>query len=255
MTDPTNVTGISPKFDPKLASEIETELQGTKKRHPAKGSETTQETLERVPTGPRPTEPTPAKEKNPKRVAAAEKTQARLREEREAEEAKRQTAQQKRAEQFELQESKRATRYMPDIQPVLWVAITIATLNILTAGLVSYFTLTDVAGWMMLPVPWLDYVVPGFIELFILFSSIDYVVSESRVKRSGRLPFWVMVGTTGIAVVSQAAHALEAWLETGQVPWFGWFGVALSAVAPLVIVYISKRLTALVFTEPIEEEK
>jgi hypothetical protein len=52
-------------------------------------------------------------------------------------------------------------------------------------------------------------------------------------------------------VVGNAAHTFYEWTILGPVPWEGWIGVGLASVVPLVVVYISKRLTQVVFAEPI----
>lgn len=157
-----------------------------------------------------------------------------------------------REAKYEEQESKRATRIMPDTNHSLWVALAMAGVGLVTSFVVSYSTLVAVAGWMRLEWDVLNWVVPGFIEVMILFSTIDYIIVRSR-GASGRVPFWAMVGFSAIAVVGNFAHSLASWLESGEVPWYGWIGILLSAVTPLVVVYLSKRASALVFSEVIEE--
>ena len=149
-------------------------------------------------------------------------------------------------------EAKRATRLQPDTKGSLAVALSIAVVNLATAGAISYATLVAVAEWMKLPWDGLNWVVPGFVELLIIFSSLDYLISKSR-GATGRAPFWAMVGFTLIAVVANAAHSISEWGTdfTGE-NWQALIGVGLSAAAPFVVVYIAERLAALVFTDGAE---
>lgn len=155
-------------------------------------------------------------------------------------------------ELWEKQEAQRAPRLMPDTKATLWVFVAGAGIAILTSFTVSYTTLVAVAEWMRLPVTELRYIVPGFIEVIIVLSGLDYIIERSR-GGSGRVPFWVMIAFTGVAVVGNVAHTVGEWMnETGTVPWQGMIGAGLAALAALAVVYITKRLTVTVFAEPIE---
>jgi hypothetical protein len=141
-------------------------------------------------------------------------------------------------------EGKRATRLQPDTRGALGVALGIAVVNLATAGAISYATLVAVAGWMRLPWEPLAWVVPGFIELLIVFSTLDYLISRSR-GESARAPFWAMVAFSAIAVVANGAHTVGEW--GADFDWRAAIGTVLAATAPLVVIYTSKRLAALVF--------
>lgn len=152
----------------------------------------------------------------------------------------------KRAER----ESKRAKRVHPDTPHSLMVALIMAAFPVLTAGAISYFTTVSVADWMRLPaeIPWLRYVVPGMEEALVLFASLDYIISESRRKGSGRWPFWAMIGFSSINVLGNAAHTIVGWGSGfGGSHWQSYIGVILSAASAFVVVYMSKRISALVF--------
>jgi uncharacterized membrane protein SirB2 len=152
---------------------------------------------------------------------------------------------------YQEQEAKRATRMMADTPPVLWALLILSSIALLTSFVFSYFALVEVAVWMRPPQEWLTLLVPGFIELVIVLSALDYVVARSR-GESGRTPFWMMIAMSAVAVIGNAAHTFYEWLaEFDAVPWEGWLGVALSAIVPLIVVYISKRITSTVFSEPI----
>lgn len=151
---------------------------------------------------------------------------------------------------YQEQEAKRATRIMADTGPVLMTLLILSGIALLTSFVFSYFALVEVAVWMRPPQEWLTLLVPGFIELVIVLSALDYVVARSR-GESGRTPFWMMIGMSAIAVIGNAAHTFYEWSVEGPVPWEGWLGVTLSAIVPLIVVYISKRITSTVFSEPI----
>lgn len=151
---------------------------------------------------------------------------------------------------YKEQEAKRATRIMADTGPVLMTLLILSGIALLTSFVFSYFALVEVAVWMRPPQEWLTLLVPGFIELVIVLSALDYVVARSR-GESGRTPFWMMIAMSAIAVVGNAAHTFYEWSVEGPVPWEGWLGVVLSAIVPLIVVYISKRITSTVFSEPI----
>lgn len=161
------------------------------------------------------------------------------------------TQRQARIDAYNAQESKRATRIMADTNPVIRVLLVLNSIALLTAFVFSYFALVEVAVWMRPPAEWLTFLVPGFIELVIVISAVDYVVTKSR-GGTGRVPFIAMIAASLIAVVGNAAHTVYEWLVDGAIPWEGYIGIALAAIVPLVVVYISKRLTVTVFSEPIK---
>lgn len=156
-------------------------------------------------------------------------------------------AESRRARQLEV-ESKRATPVQPDTKTSVAVLLTLAGISLGTAFSISYATMVAVAEWMKLPWAGLQWIVPGAIEVLILFSSYDYIVSESRKYGSGRMPFWTMIGFSALAVLANGAHTISQWgSDFGGQNWQGWIGTALSASAPFVVVYVAKRLSVLVF--------
>jgi hypothetical protein len=158
-----------------------------------------------------------------------------------------------RQERFLEQEERRATRLLPDTNGSLVIALVLATIGLLTSFVVSYFTLVSVASWMRLPWDGLDFIVPGFIEVMILFGTYDYIITRSRGNK-GFTPMASMILFSLLAVVGNASHTITEWQADGVVPWFGWIGVIMSAFVPFVVVYISKRLSTLVFVENLTED-
>lgn len=158
-----------------------------------------------------------------------------------------------RQERFLEQEERRATRLLPDTNGSLVIALLLATVALLTSFVVSYFTLVSVASWMRLPWDGLDFIVPGFIEVMILFGTYDYIITRSR-GNNGIVPMASMILFSLLSVVGNASHTISEWQADGEVPWFGWIGVTMSAFVPFVVVYISKRLSTLVFVENLTED-
>jgi predicted membrane protein len=160
----------------------------------------------------------------------------------------------RRLERKAEREARRARPLPIDTRITLSIALIIGTIVIATAFTISYATMVSVASWMKLPWEPLIYAVPGFIELLVILSTLDYIVTRSRGK-SARAPLWATVALSAIAVLGNAAHTVQQWgSEFGPAHWESFIGVALSALAPLVVVYVAKRITALVFEHPDEEE-
>lgn len=154
---------------------------------------------------------------------------------------------QKRLERLAEQESKRAKRIQPDTRLSLIIALTIAGIALVTSFTISYANIAGTAEWMKLSWHPLVYIVPGFIELLMVFSTLDYIISRSR-GSSGRTPLAAMVVLSAIAVLGGAAHTIAGWGSDFAITnWEAMVGTILSAAAPLVVVFVSKRLSALVF--------
>lgn len=165
-------------------------------------------------------------------------------------------AEQKRADFLDYVESKRAKRWLPDTTASMILLVSIAGVVLITSGLISYATMVAVAEWMKLPpgMPWLPFAVPGFVELLIIFSSLDYIMTRSRGKvKESKTPFIAMIVLSSVAVIANAAHTIAGWgVDFSVTNWQAVIGTLLSAAAPLVVLYISKRLSALVYIDPNE---
>lgn len=150
-----------------------------------------------------------------------------------------------------VNDHKRARPVDPLRPGVLWVALTIAILIFATGGLFSFATIADAALWMMPVWAWLAWVVPGFVEAFVVYFGIDAVINQARGRDQDAESAlrWMLV-FAGVGVVANAAHTTLAWMETGEIPWQGFIGIAMSAIAPLSVVLITKRVSKLVFLDP-----
>ncbi|UOE45913.1 hypothetical protein [Agromyces larvae] len=148
------------------------------------------------------------------------------------------------------QEKKRARRIQPDTKGVLRLVLVIAGVVLATAFTISYATTVAVAEWMMLPIPALAFIVPGALELLAIFSTVDYLVTRSR-GGSGKVAMLAMWAFSCVLVLANAAHTIAEWGDDfAFTNWQAVIGVVLSASAPLITIYISKRISALVFAAP-----
>jgi hypothetical protein len=170
---------------------------------------------------------------NPNRSKAATKTQARLREKREAE---------------EKAAARRAKPVDPRTKGVFATALTMAAAILLSAGLFSFASIAAAAEWMQPEWPWLVWVVPFFLEFFIVFFGIDAVISQANGDKKGAnwALAWMFV-FSGVAVIGNAAHTIDGWGEAALTDWRAWVGTGLAALAPLSVVLIVKRTSRLVF--------
>jgi len=148
-------------------------------------------------------------------------------------------------EQLSLAE-KRAKPIDPLRKGVLWIALIIAGVILATSAVFSFATIAATAEWMMPAWAWLVWVVPGFIELFIIYFGIDAVISQAngRAKDSRSALLWMLV-FSGVAVLGNVAHTISGWGDLSD--WRSWVGVMFSALAPLGVVLVVKRTARLVF--------
>lgn len=147
------------------------------------------------------------------------------------------------------QRAKRAEPMDPLRAGVLFVALGIAIVILATSGVFSFATIVATAAWMMPAWDWLVWIVPGFVELFIVFFGVDAIVSQARGKKrdSNWALFWMLV-FSGVAVLGNAAHTIAEWGDLSD--WRAWIGTLFSALAPLGVVLITKRVSRLVFADP-----
>lgn len=155
------------------------------------------------------------------------------------------------AERKALRESRRAQPFDPLTRVWLGVTLTIGVIIFITSALFSFATVADVAAnWMLPPWWWLAWVVPGFIEAFIVFFGLDAIINQARGRKKDAAAalVWMFVFST-IAVAANAAHTIDGW--GGDLSdWRSWIGTAMSALAPLSVVLITKRISKLVFADP-----
>lgn len=147
------------------------------------------------------------------------------------------------------QAAKRAEPIDPQRRIVLGIYLAISVIILSTSGLFSFATIASVAVWMKPSWPWLVWCVPGFVELFIIAFGIDAILNEARgkLKETRQALTWMLV-FSGVAVIGNAAHTISGW-GGSLTDWRSWVGTAFSALAPLSVVLITKRVSKLVFAQ------
>lgn len=144
-------------------------------------------------------------------------------------------------------EAKRAKPIDPQRRIVVAMALGMAGLILTSSALFSFATIAAAAAWMIPAWDWLVWVVPFFVEAFIIYFGLDAIVNQARGnKREANWALVWMLVFSGVAVVGNAAHTIDGWSgDLGN--WRAWVGVAFSALAPLSVVLITKRVSGLVF--------
>lgn len=162
-------------------------------------------------------------------------------------------------------EAKRFREIDPLRRVPFYTNLVIGILIFLTSGLFSYAAIAAAAEWMRPEWPWLTLLVPGFVELFIIFFGIEGIINQAKAvyarTATERLYYekqyktstnWMIV-FAAVAVLGNVAHTLERWLETGEIPWYGFVGIVMAGLAPLSVVLITKRMSRLLFIYAVEE--
>ncbi|MFF2388927.1 hypothetical protein [Agromyces sp. NPDC058104] len=155
------------------------------------------------------------------------------------------------------QEQNRAQPYDPLTKTWLAVALIVAAVIFATSALFSFAAVAAAAQWMMPEWTWLVWVVPGFLELFIIWFGFDAIMNQAKgwKKDSWTALVWMLVFAS-VAVVANAAHTIDSWgFEVAIVTWQAWIGTLMAALAPLSVVLITKRVSKLVFVRPPEKER
>jgi hypothetical protein len=146
-----------------------------------------------------------------------------------------------------------------------WVFVSALVVGIVifaTSALFSFPAVAHAAESMLPTWDFLVWVVPGFVEAFVIFFGIDAVIWQARAanvrytqaqadaaqKSSDLAILWMMV-FAGVGVLANWYSTFQAWGGTLEVftNFEAIFGMALAALAPLSVVLITKRLTRLVF--------
>jgi hypothetical protein len=138
----------------------------------------------------------------------------------------------------------KSNRINPDSLPVLYTAIALVSLLMITSFTVSFSGIYEVSAWTGLPVV-LQWLPALFIDAAILAYTISLVVFKARGESTWR----TLIGLTGFAamsVVANVAHTLSFW-EGSLVDYRAWIGVAITALAPIAVLLASEEITRLAF--------
>lgn len=138
----------------------------------------------------------------------------------------------------------KSKRINPDAMPVLYTAVALVTILMLSSFVVSFSGIYEVSAWTGLPTV-LQWLPAFFIDAAILAYTISLVVFKARGESTWR----TLAGLTGFAamsVVANVAHTLNYW--NGSVTDYrGWIGVAITAAAPIAVLLASEEITRLAF--------
>lgn len=139
---------------------------------------------------------------------------------------------------------KKSKRINPDSLPVLYTAVALVSLLMITSFTVSFSGIYEVSAWTGLPV-FLQWLPALFIDAAILAYTISLVVFKARGESTWR----TLAGLTGFAIVSvvaNVAHTLSFW-NGSLVDFRAWIGVVITALAPIAVLLASEEITRLAF--------
>jgi hypothetical protein len=138
----------------------------------------------------------------------------------------------------------KSKRIDPDSLPVLYTAVILVSILMISSFVVSFSGIYEVSAWTGLPTV-LQWLPAFFIDAAILAYTISLVVFKAR----GESTWKTLAGLTGFAamsVVANVAHTLNYW--NGNVTDYrGWIGVAITAAAPIAVLLASEEITRLAF--------
>lgn len=144
----------------------------------------------------------------------------------------------------EVTPTKKSKRINPDSLPVLYTAVALVSILMISSFVVSFSGIYEVSAWTGIPTI-LQWLPAFFIDAAILAYTISLVVFKARGESTWR----TLAGLTGFAamsVVANVAHTLNYW--NGNVTDYrGWIGVAITAAAPIAVLLASEEITRLAF--------
>jgi hypothetical protein len=139
---------------------------------------------------------------------------------------------------------KKSKRINPDSLPVLYTAVALVSLLMITSFTVSFSGIYEVSAWTGLPVV-LQWLPALFIDAAILAYTISLVVFKARGESTWRTLFG-LTGFATMSVVANVAHTLSFW-DGSLSDYRAWIGVAITALAPIAVLLASEEITRLAF--------
>ena len=166
------------------------------------------------------------------------------------------------------QDPKQFQEIDPQRRVAFIVALVLACLIFATSALFSFPTIAATAA-LMLPVwGFLVWVVPGFVEAFIVYFGIETIIWQARAANEKKYSagqranaqkmsdssLWWQVAFTMVAVIANGAHTFMGYETTNALgTWQAWLGIGLASLAPLSVVLITKRASRLIFIYAVKE--
>lgn len=139
---------------------------------------------------------------------------------------------------------KKSSRINPDALPVLYTAVALVSVLMISSFAVSFTGIYEVSAWTGLPVL-LQWLPALFIDAAILAYTIALIVFKAR----GESVWRTLGGLTGfalISVIANVSHTLSFW--NGSLSDFrAWIGVLITASAPVAVLLASEEITRLAF--------
>lgn len=145
--------------------------------------------------------------------------------------------------QIEIVKPRRA-RINPDSIPVLFTAVVLVSVLMISSFAVSFSGIYTVSEWTGLP-EYLQWLPALFIDAAIIAYTISLIVFKARGESVWRTVLG-LVGFAGISVVANVAHTMAYW--NGELTDFrAWIGVLITASAPIAVLLASEEITRLAF--------
>jgi hypothetical protein len=145
---------------------------------------------------------------------------------------------------LEEPKAKKSSRINPDARPVLYTAVALVSLLMVSSFAVSFTGIYEVSAWTGLPVI-LQWLPALFIDAAILAYTIALIVFKAR----GESVWKTLAGLTGfaaISVIANVSHTLAFW-GGSLTDYRAWIGVLITASAPVAVLLASEEITRLAF--------
>lgn len=147
-------------------------------------------------------------------------------------------------EDITIKEKPKRARINPDSIPVLFSAVGMVALLMVSSFAVSFSGIYAVSAWTGLPV-YLQWLPALFIDAAILAYTISLIVFKARGESTWKTTLG-LVGFAAISVVANASHTLFFW-DGALVDFRSWMGVIITASAPIAVLLASEEITRLAF--------
>lgn len=139
---------------------------------------------------------------------------------------------------------KRSVRIDPDALPVLFAAVGMVALLMISSFAVSFSGIYEVSAWTGLP-KFLQWLPALFIDAAIIAYTISLIVFKARGESTWRTTMGLM-GFALVSVVANATHTLAFW-GGSLLDYRAWMGVVITASAPIAVLLASEEITRLAF--------
>jgi hypothetical protein len=145
-----------------------------------------------------------------------------------------------------VKEKPARARINPDSIPVLFTAVGMVAILMVSSFAVSFSGIYSVSAWTGLPV-YIQWLPALFIDAAILAYTISLIVFKARGESTWKTTVG-LVGFAAISVVANASHTLSFWDGT-LADYRAWMGVIITASAPIAVLLASEEITRLAFEE------